>query len=598
MTNNGWVASGSSGASRRKRNVYQDSSHLHVRSEAHGGAYRSSIAHVDISDTSTVGSLDSDGTMLCLNACVSGRGSGVAKRGRKDADGNAAPMPSSCMSGCFADVSGNPNAASSATATASILSTQAIRNSRGSFGGHGGANMYADSDQGNRGGKAKLTDGEVLQAMDMHSLSIEERRQAEEDLHGVTEVSAEEVRKDPAQIEQKLAQLSAKLTTMRYKSSYDTALFLYPRVTRTSKLRLAFLRAVDWDVDQAARRIVAYYQHKQELFGTASLGRDRVSLHDEMGDEQSQQVLQYGAFQMFPNQVRDQVGRPIYFQALHLLPDPTSVKNMLRCFFYVLMGGIQEMDELDQTKGLVCVLLLLQNSKKNLLPSWFWDFHVKSVPVAKSLPIKIASCHMCCDSPHFKTIVSLMQVSINKEVRVRFRPLYASYFESMYSLSSFGIDKRNFPLNDMGDVDAPKLQHLLRLRQQSEQEQDRIVRQELIDAITASASAQHIPLDQILNGTDMTLVVPNSKDVLMGRGRSFQNHVGNIRLSQIVQENYKAAHNQSTTEQRVALVEEVRLHIKQDVGGRFLKKTPNGLDWMLVSDEEEVKKVKNTFRSK
>uniref|UniRef100_A0A7R9X0N8 DUF6824 domain-containing protein n=1 Tax=Craspedostauros australis TaxID=1486917 RepID=A0A7R9X0N8_9STRA len=261
--------------------------------------------------------------------------------------------------------------------------------------------------------------------------------------------------------------------------------------------------------------------------------------------------------------------------------------EQLRCFFYVLMAGLQEMSPVDQVRGMACVLLLLQGPDGNVLPSWFWDYHVKAVSIAKSLPVKIASCHMCCDSPHFKTLVSLMQVSINKEIRVRFRTFYGSYMESMYSLTSFGIVMKTFPLNSLGGLDEDKHEELLRLRRESDSCQDG---QDKHVSDGMSTNQQHAPIN-------FPPVVPRDNDVLLGRGKPFQSHKGNVQLTALVHTKYKAAYKKSSVNERVQIVNTIDIHIKQELGGRFLKKTADGLDWVVVSHDEALKKIKNTFRS-
>ena len=87
-------------------------------------------------------------------------------------------------------------------------------------------------------------------------------------------------------------------------------------------------------------------------------------------------------------------------------------------------------------------------------------------------------------------------------------------------------------------------------------------------------------------------MVPGRHDVLMGRGRTLQEHIGNVNLRCMIQElsdQYQAAKKKdktSITNQLVSLVKER--------GGRFLKKEEAG--WFVVDDEKARLKVSHGFR--
>ena len=93
-------------------------------------------------------------------------------------------------------------------------------------------------------------------------------------------------------------------------------------------------------------------------------------------------------------------------------------------------------------------------------------------------------------------------------------------------------------------------------------------------------------------------VVPQPNDVLFGRGRNVQDHPGNLRLHQLIEENRSRYENAPKWEKTVIASEIVAI-IKEE-NGRFLKAiSGSGNKKFAIQDSEAARdKVSHTFRSR
>lgn len=143
-----------------------------------------------------------------------------------------------------------------------------------------------------------------------------------------------------------------------------------------------------------------------------------------------------------------------------------------------------------------------------------------------------------------------------------------SHIEVVYQLQTFGIQGRILPLTKNGEILVDG--HHKWLRRQKRREDD-------------SSNAQRV-------------LIPTNKDVLAGRGRGVQEHVGNLRFRHLVaelQEEYDALKDLFGAKGMVA--DKVIREILSG-GGRFLK--DDGIGWVPLKDSEAREKVSMTFRSR
>ena len=91
------------------------------------------------------------------------------------------------------------------------------------------------------------------------------------------------------------------------------------------------------------------------------------------------------------------------------------------------------------------------------------------------------------------------------------------------------------------------------------------------------------------------IVYPKKDDVLVGRGRPYQDFAGNLRLSRMVDAHMPRYWQCSNRFEKTCLFLDLVKKV-QEYGGRFLERKPEG--WLIVSDTVAREKVSSGFRTK
>lgn len=156
-------------------------------------------------------------------------------------------------------------------------------------------------------------------------ISEEERREALQELYG----EDDEIEETPRFLRDKLELLEEELDQIHEKKSYELAVFANPNYVESDKFRLMFLRADRFDVRRAAKRIVAYWDRKLELFGPEKAFRPhRFDLDFECNDSFA---VSRGGIRLLPH--CDDAGRAIIFNCqLHDDNMNNCIDNMVRKF--------------------------------------------------------------------------------------------------------------------------------------------------------------------------------------------------------------------------------------------------------------------------
>ena len=91
---------------------------------------------------------------------------------------------------------------------------------------------------------------------------------------------------------------------------------------------------------------------------------------------------------------------------------------------------------------------------------------------------------------------------------------------------------------------------------------------------------------------------PNPNDVLLGRGKPFRDHTGNVRLRHIV-EQYREEYDSKEVPGQKAEMAEVVIKIigNSEPAGRFLKLHPDHGWWIHASRDETIEKIRQSFRT-
>jgi hypothetical protein len=93
-------------------------------------------------------------------------------------------------------------------------------------------------------------------------------------------------------------------------------------------------------------------------------------------------------------------------------------------------------------------------------------------------------------------------------------------------------------------------------------------------------------------------ILPRSSDVLLGRGRPYQEFPGNVRFSHLIDE-FLEEYAGGSKRVKTQTIDRVMDRVKETWGGQFLKKTgkENG-DWTEANPADSREKVSHVFRAK
>lgn len=159
-------------------------------------------------------------------------------------------------------------------------------------------------------------------AMELNKLSIQEREQILHDIHGVSEGIVE----TPELMESSLKQMEMLLHSKRISKSkaYQIAESLNPSYVQDPAFRLLFLRAEEFNVEAATKKLQDFMTLKLELFGEDKLCR-AILLEDLSKDDLA--CLENGHVQFL--QQRDQAGRAVKVIATKYIQF-VSIENEVR----------------------------------------------------------------------------------------------------------------------------------------------------------------------------------------------------------------------------------------------------------------------------
>jgi hypothetical protein len=195
-------------------------------------------------------------------------------------------------------------------------------------------------------------------AQALSQLSLQQRDAVYQDIHGVVDTYTAE---DPQHVKQSLASLELELTLLssnNMECAYQKALRMEQEDQRAAfvsgsagdkasttsttalqgasgsgsyvqgdEFRLMFLRAEEWNVKLAAKRMIGFLELKLHLFGMDKLCRDIVLEDLKDGDDGDWNYVKCGYFQRIP--LTDRSGRPI-LMVWPQFPMEYTAKNVVR----------------------------------------------------------------------------------------------------------------------------------------------------------------------------------------------------------------------------------------------------------------------------
>jgi hypothetical protein len=141
-----------------------------------------------------------------------------------------------------------------------------------------------------------------------------------------------------------------------------------------------------------------------------------------------------------------------------------------------------------------------------------------------------------------------------------------THLECVYALTTYGIPSESFPVTAAGELKRKK--HLDWFKMRKKQEDD--------------------------NSGRPRIVVPSHSDVFFGRGKPFREHIGNLKLYNLLDANLARYEAVKLKEKSITIGEMVDAITIS--GGRFLKQE-SGV-WVEVDEKIAREKVSHAFRTR
>eukprot|EP00934_Nitzschia_sp_Nitz4_P002781 Nitzschia sp. Nitz4//scaffold32_size149145//49056//50746//NITZ4_002873-RA/size149145-processed-gene-0.91-mRNA-1//1//CDS//3329548051//2771//frame0 len=394
----------------------------------------------------------------------------------------------------------------------------------------------------------------------LSELSQEEREKAMDEMHGVndtTPVESDFLDNKVLELQQELYRL-IHVSQMEHTKAFRMAEAQNAEYVYHQVFCERFLQAAEYDVTEAATKMIRFYEWKLQLWGAHRLTRD-IEMDDL--DEHDIEVLKKGYFQVLPE--RDRSGRPVHVAVLNNQTFP-STEAAGRAMWYTFQTRLDEV-----TEPFAVGVTIYQADPTVALTD---PALVRTFAMAYTvMPIRNAAYHHCVTDPassQFKSFLNHMLLCMdnqNKAKSVVHGGQPSKYFKE---LLTFGIPPHLIPLSEDGKI---------KLKNHMEFLQGRKVREQYAK----------------VGKTDL-VSLPLRSDILLGRGKPIQQAPGNLRLAAIVDSYVLEYHKLVNKQDKTALASDIVRMVKS-VSARFLTKE-SGV-WMEVTDDIAREKVSGLFRT-
>eukprot|EP00538_Stauroneis_constricta_P000832 CAMPEP_0119546672 /NCGR_PEP_ID=MMETSP1352-20130426/984_1 /TAXON_ID=265584 /ORGANISM="Stauroneis constricta, Strain CCMP1120" /LENGTH=548 /DNA_ID=CAMNT_0007591393 /DNA_START=53 /DNA_END=1699 /DNA_ORIENTATION=+ len=440
-----------------------------------------------------------------------------------------------------------------------------------------------------------------LIAKQFASISLSEQQRVYEDVYG-TDAIVEETQNF---VYAKLCDLDIELGQISHKPGYDVAVQENAEYINSRTLRLKFLRAEDFDSFRAAHRIVAWCNMKLDQFGKGTMGRD-LRLSDLTPE--AQHVLRSGKFQCLPQP--DSAGRNILFLSKNRFGS-ASCTSIMQVVSYITERMIESDDV--QRKGAVCVHnfdvphdFSIPNQRKTRL--------YESLHMTGLVPLKVQAFHYFGNaSETVKDISHIVQLSLSKKTRFRFRSHFGNLQDNLVSLAVYGIPSKDLPLDHAGEVDIGNHMRWM-IAQQFREGCGMHAHSSLLlpciggfppqptmAMVAPSRSGTTVIQQPVCVGfraaSKSSAVIPTDGDILMGRGSALLQHPGNKYFRSLIAELFPM-YNAANRTEKYQITKDVIERIRQNKGGRFLRRRGDDGGWEEAPWSVAREKAAHAFRKK
>lgn len=216
-------------------------------------------------------------------------------------------------------------------------------------------------------------------------------------------------------------------------------------------------------------------------------------------------------------------------------------------------------DEEIQKKGVVSIVYLV-GTQVDRRAAW------AEPRLMSTMPMRECAVHICYDNILISPIVALARFAVGTFTRLRMKAYYGSYKECVEGLQSYGLPTYALPFDSEGTPNNSDHKKFWENRRQHERR---------------------------TTGISKFVTFPGPNDVLVGRGKLCQDHIGNVRYRSLV-EKYKDRYDRSSSFDKTAIAFMI-IKIIHESTGRFLKEDREG--WVEVDDNKARAKVSHLFRT-
>ena len=504
-------------------------------------------------------------------------------------------------------------------------------------------------------------------AKELLELHPEERNRIYEEIHGVAGTTATdasylpEEEKDIDTVNDKLNQLDALLkdkhpntaasTTQGGEvyvddgfSAYEKAMMINPKYVGGRRLRLMFLRACQYNIQETCDRIVTHFEWKEKLFchggrqltwrsstgdtmnGCANdisvLGRPLQYSDLEEGDIKA---IKGGLFVALPG--LDMAGRRIFM--INSKYSDTIVKSQAefsdndgdddgldshsRTFLRIVM--FQNCFHLwnnynnEQINGIVTMVYTVGSRG---LYTRFLKSLIKLPSIKIFLPVRLISQHVCYSSSLMHAMIQLQLRFTYRDSRLRTVHQYGqTHMEVQYKLLGYGINPSILPIDLDGNLRSDVIERCIVQYQQMPilptgyaTTDDELKDAEGGFSPRPNPNVKGTPTSGGDEDSKKLLISNNDvseNDVLFGR--QYFKHPGNVQLQRLI-EQYSSNHSQGARFDKIYLTWKIVEIVKDEYGGRFLQQQSSGsssggdtLYWVEVDDDVARGKVAYGFRT-
>lgn len=169
-----------------------------------------------------------------------------------------------------------------------------------------------------------------------------------------------------------------------------------------------------------------------------------------------------------------------------------------------------------------------------------------------------------------RAAVQLLTMVGAKNDRLRFRTFYGSHLECQFYLMTFGIPKVDLLVDEEGNVKVEFAQRYFEKRRQ-------------IEAVYKKASSERIDY-------------PTSRDILLGRGKPYQEFSGNVLLA-IAIDARRDEYARADRFEKTCISIEISKQLTES-GSRFLTRDKDKEGWILADENVVREKISSGFRTK